>query len=187
METIDIRIGKIGIADALPPELPENLVALLIAEPFLREIDLKKEVTGLTSFAADTAQQTLACDYPVFCGCRTAYHSVRHLSVLAFSKGRLADIADRTFNLDGSNYAQGDSIKVYTCGSLRLGLLVDTDILLAQNWKRLSGRVDAVIGLALRSVDADFAYLPTLSSLFGIPYVAAFADGSVLWGTTEKE
>ncbi len=185
MEIFDIGTGKIGVSDAIAQPPPDGVDALLVAEPMLREVVLDREIQGLTAFAADVAALSARCDYPILCGCRTRYRTVRHVSVLTFAGGRLLDIADRTVNLDGGNYLEGDSIKVLRLKKFRLGLLVDTDVLLAENWKRLAAQCDAVACIALRPSDADFAYIPTLSSLFGLPYTAAFSDGDILWGTPQ--
>lgn len=187
MNRIDLGTGIIGVcADAR--ELPENGIdAALIAKPFAREVRLDEEVSGLTTYAERMAQVSLSRDYPVLCGCRTRYKSVRHLSVLTFCRGRLVDVSDRTVDLDGSGYAVSNSLKVFRLPALRLGLLVDTDVLLANNWKRIAPQCDAIVCVALRPTDADFSYIPTLSSLFARPYAAAFSDGEILWGTPQKD
>ena len=102
---------------------------------------------------------------------------------MTFAYGRLVDIADRTLNLSGGDYAEGDSIKILRLKKLDLGVLVDTDILLAKNWKRIAPHCGAVVGIAQDGSDADFGYIPTLSSLFGKPFAAAFSGGEILWGT----
>ncbi|MDE6398347.1 MAG: hypothetical protein K2L51_03405 [Clostridiales bacterium] len=182
MEVFDIGIGKIGVADSLQDLPPSGVDALLVAEPFLREVRLAGEIAGLTAFAASVAALSEQCDYPILCGCRTVFQNVRHISVLTFAGGRLADIADRTASLSGG-YAEGDSLKVFRLKNFRLGLLVDTDVLFADNWKRIAPQCDAVACVALRPSDPDFGYIPTLSSLYGIPYAAAFSGGEILWGT----
>ncbi|MDE7395558.1 MAG: hypothetical protein K2M95_05535, partial [Clostridiales bacterium] len=77
---------------------------------------------------------------------------------------------------------EGDKIKVFTLSRLRLGLLVDTDILFAGNWKKLAPHVDAIVGLALSCGENEFAYLSALSVRYGKPFAVAFEDGTLLWG-----
>ncbi len=186
---IDIGIGKIGVAESLLDQPAESGIdALLVAEPMLREVRLDSEISGVTKFAVSVAALSAKCDYPIFCGCGTRLGSMRHVSVMTFARGKLLDIADRTFNFTYGGYEEGDTIKIMRLKRFDLALLVDTDILLAKNWKRVASQCDAVAGVGVASGDADYAYIPTLSSLFSKPYAMAFADGQVLWGTpTEGE
>lgn len=184
MKVIDIGAAKIGVAQSLREPFGETAVdAALVAEPMLREVRLDGEIKGLTRFAATAADVSRSCDYPILCGCKVLFGSLRHVSIMTFAYGRLVDIADRTLNLSGGDYAEGDSIKILRLKKLDLGVLVDTDILLAKNWKRIAPHCGAVVGIAQDGSDADFGYIPTLSSLFGKPFAAAFSGGEILWGT----
>lgn len=180
---MDIGEGKIGIAESLEEKFPESGPdAVLIAAPMQNDIRLDSEIKGVTAFAASIAARTVKCDYPVLCGCVTRFADLRHVSVMTFGYGRLLDIADRTLNLGGGNFCEGDTIKVLRMKNFDLGLLVDTDVLLAKNWRKIALHCDAVAGIALGCGDADFAYIPTLASLFGKPYAVALSGGEILWG-----
>lgn len=184
---MDIGVGKIGIADSLDDAFPsDGLDAALVAEPMNREVLLDKEIAGISSFAAHVAGKTNRLSYPLLCGCITRLGSVRHMSVMTFSRGRLADIADRTLSLCGGGFTDGDTIKVLRLKRFDMGLLVDTDILLAKNWKRITPQCAAVVCIGKSAGEEDFTYIPTLSSLFGKPYAAVFAGGEILWGDPTK-
>lgn len=188
MKVVDISVGKIGVANSLGEKLPESgLDAVLVAEPLLREVKLEGEISGITAFAASVAALSESCDYPLLCGCLTRFGAMRHVSVMTFASGRLADIADRTLNLSAEPYCEGDTIKILRLKRFDAGLLVDTDLLLAKNWQKIAPRCDAVIGIAKCGADVDFGYVPTLASLFGKPYAAAFSGGEILWGTPPAE
>lgn len=187
MKIIDIGIGKIGVAESLDSLRAAEIDAALIAKPLLNEVKLDSEIAGLTSFAVSAAEISQNFDYPILCGCTTSFNSLRHISVMTFAYGRLADIADRTYNLGGGGYAEGDAIKILRLKKFDLGLLVDTDVLLAKNWHRIASRCDAIASLALGGSDSDFAYVPTLSSIFNKPYAVAFAEGEISWGTPNEE
>ena len=176
-------VGKIGVAsastDVFGADTPD---AVLVPQTFMREVDLEGEIGGLTGFAALYAAASLECTYPVLCGCRTRVGEVARVSVFTFMGGRLIDIADRTLNPSYGGGQEGDKIKVFARGKLRLGLLVDTDILFAGNWKKLAPHADAVVGVALTCVENAFEYLSALSARYALPYAVAFSDGSLLWG-----
>ncbi len=185
MKVINVGAGKIGIADSLNEKFVKTGVdAALVAEPMLREVQLDGEIRGITSFAASVAEISGGCDYPLLCGCKTRFGEYEHMSVMTFSAGRLVDIADRTLNLGGDKCRDGDTIKILRLKNFDLGLLVDTDILLAKNWKRIAPKCDVIAGIA-HGIDDDFGYVPTLASLFGKPYAAAFASGEIIWGVPE--
>lgn len=186
MKVVDIGEGKIGVVESLGEKLPESgLDAVLYAAPMQNDISLDSEIKGVTDFAASVAARTLKCDYPVLCGCVTRFSDLKHVSVMTFGYGRLLDIADRTLNLGGGNFCEGDTIKILRMKKFDLGLLVDTDVLLAKNWKKIAAHCDAVAGIALGNGDADFAYIPTLAALFGKPYAVALSDGEILWGNPQ--
>lgn len=184
MKVLDIGAGKICVADSLN----ENFSAIkadaaLIASPLTREVRLDCEITGITDFAVKAADASTGCTYPLLCGCTTVLGDMRHVSVMTFAQGKLVDIADRTLNLDSQSFCEGDTIKILRLKKIDVALLVDTDILLAKNWQRIASHCDAVLGIARYGSDTDFGYVPTLASLFGKPYAAAFASGEILWGT----
>lgn len=188
MKVLDVGVVKIGVAESVDGEFEKaDIDALLIAGPMKDEVFLDGEIAGVTDFAAGIAARSLTCSYPIFCGCTTRVGNVRHVSVMTFSGGSLADIADRTLNLGGGNYENGDTLKVFRLKKASLGLLVDTDILLAENWKRISPKCDIVAGIAIAGKDADFGYIPTFSSLFLKPYAVAFASGEIMWGTPQDD
>ena len=185
MKVIDIGVGKLGVAYAVDEVTDgEDVDAVLLAEKG-REVDLLSEVTGGTAFAANMAALSMRCGVPVLCGTYTRCGSVRHVSILTFAGGRLADVADRTRNLGGGAFAESDTVKVLRLKKFDLGVLVDTDVLLAAHWQRIVEQCDAVVSIAMRSRDIDFGYIPTLSSLFGKPYAVAFSGGDLLWGNGE--
>lgn len=186
MKVIDIGVGKLGVAYAADEVTDgKDVDAILLADAKQGEIDLRSEITGGTAFAANMAALSLECSVPILCGGYTRYGEVRHVSVLTFAGGRLADVADRTRNLGGGTWAESDTVKVLRFKKFDLGVLVDTDILLAAHWQRIVERCDAVACIAMRSRDIDFGYIPTLSSLFGMPYAVAFTSGELLWGDGE--
>ena len=183
MEILDLGAGKIGVAaastDVFSAEAPD---AVLVPQTLAREVNLEGEIEGLTAFSALYAAASLECTYPVLCGCRTRVGEVARVSVFTFMNGRLIDIADRTLSPVLGGEQEGDKIKVFSRGKFRLGLLVDTDILFASNWKKLVPHVDAVAGIALAPVEHAFEYLSALSARYGMPFAATFLDGSLLWG-----
>lgn len=181
MKVIDIGVGKIGVAESLEDEFPKSgLDAALVAATANRKVNLSHEISGTERFAASGASLTLGCDYPVLCGCVTDFGSGQSVSVMTFARGRLVDIADRTVNLRGG-YVDGDTIKIFRLRRFDIGLLVDTDILFADNWRRINSLCKAVACIGISGSDADFAYIPMLGSMYGLPYVAAFGDGTLLW------
>ena len=184
MKVIDIGIGKIGVAENEDDELPKSgLDAMLVAAPLGSEVALGDEISGVTSFAVKSAAKSTKCDYPILCGCTTVFGKYRHVSVMIFSAGKLADIAVRTFNLCGEEFDESDTVKVLRLKRFDLGLLVDTDILLAKNWRRICPYCDAIASISRQNASEEYAFVPTLASLFGKPYLAAFSTGDILWGT----
>ncbi len=188
MKVVNIGVGKVGVAnsltDALSGETPD---VVLIARSMAEEVRLDNEIAGRTAFAAQAAALSAQCACPVLCGCGTRLGEDRRVSVMTFAFGRLVDIADRTLNLSGGDYREGDTIKILRLKNFDLGLLVDTDVLLAGNWKKIAARCDAVACIALAGNDADYGYIPTLASLFAKPYAAAFADGEIMWGNPQDD
>ncbi|MCI8596136.1 MAG: hypothetical protein HFE35_04905 [Clostridia bacterium] len=183
MKVIDIGAAKIGVAEKGDKPLKNGVAdAVLVAETLKNEVSLGSEIAGASDFARKWAAVSNECGCPVLCGCTTRFGSLRHISVMTFSGGVLADIADRTLNLCGGGYGEGDTIKVLRFKNFDFGLLVDTDILLAKNWKKIAPVCDVIVGIAFSGGDADFGFIPTYASLFGKPYAVAFASGEVLWG-----
>ena len=184
MKVIDLGAGKIGVAEARTDVLcSEEADVVLVPQTLSREVNLEGEIVGLTGFATLYAAASLECPCPLLCGCRTRVGEVLRVSVFTFTNGRLIDIADRTISPTYGGGQEGDKIKVLTLSKLRLGLLVDTDILFAGNWKKLAPHVDAIAGIALSCGEREFEYLSALSARYQIPYAVAFEDGSLLWGT----
>ena len=180
MKVLDIGVGKIGVCENGLNNLPGGGVdAALIA--LSEEVDFTSEIRGKTAFSVRFAEASIKCDFPILIGCKTKYGEVRHLSVMTFSRGKLADIADRTLNLGGGFY-EGDKIKVLKLNRFNAGLLVDTDILLYRNWQKLSPHCDAVLGIGLNSEDGELSYVPRLAEKFSKPYAVVYADGTTLWG-----
>ena len=185
MKVIDIGAAKIGVAQEGDPPIKSGAVdAVLVAETLKKEVSLGREIAGESDFARKWAAASEKCGCPILCGCTTRFGSLRHVSVMTFSSGVLADVADRTLNLCGGGYGEGDTIKVLR---FNFGLLVDTDILLAKNWIRITPVCDIVVGVAFSGGDADFGFIPTYASLFDKPYAVAFASGEVLWGNPHGE
>lgn len=183
MEVIDLGAGKIGVAQSSKDVFCEAAVdAVLVPQTFAHEVNLEGEIGGLTGFAALYAAASLECTYPLLCGCRTRVGEVERVSAFTFLGGRLIDIADRTLNPIYGGGQEGDKIKVFAREKFRLGLLVDTDILFAGNWKKLAPHVDAVAGIARSCVENTFEVLSAFSERYAVPYAAAFEDGSLLWG-----
>lgn len=184
MKVIDIGIGKFGVVERENDSFPQSgLDGLLVATPLNKEVALGDEISGVTSFAAQYAAKSKNCNYPLLCGCTTSYGQMRHVSVMTFASGKLVDIADRTFNLDNEKFCEGDTVKVLRLKRFDLGLLVDTDVLLAKNWRKICPYCDAIVSLSRELTAEDYGFVPTLASLFGKPYVAAFASSEILWGT----
>ena len=179
MRVIDIGVGKVCVGEKSADLPGKGVDAALIALD--EEVDFTSEIRGRSVFSVKAAEASLKFGYPLLIGCKTKYGESRHLSVMTFSRGKLADIADRTLNLGGGFY-EGDKIKVLKLKKFNAGLLVDTDVLLYRNWQRISPHCDAVFAIGLKSDEVELSYVPKLAEKFGKPYAVAYADGTTLWG-----
>lgn len=178
MEILDIGIGKIGVTDGGDEQLPRmGIDALLVPQFMSREVSLEREIEGSSGFASAAAVLSKACDYPILCGCITRFEGVRHLSVLTFAGGKLADVADRA--LGSGDYYDGDTLKVLRLRHFDLGVLVDTDIFRLGAWKKICPHCQAVAGVGFGS--DEYKYLSQIAGSFGMPYAAAFSDGVKAW------
>lgn len=179
MEILDIGIGKIGVTDGGDEILPAGGIdALLVPQFMSREVVLESEIAGSGGFAVAAAELSKACDYPILCGCVTRFMGGKHLSVLTFAGGKLADVADRT--LGGGEYYDGDTIKVLRLRNFELGILVDTDIFRLGAWKKICPHCRAVAGIGFGN--EEYKYLSQIAGSFSMPYAAAFSDGVKAWG-----
>lgn len=179
MKIVDIGVGKIGVATSLA-DVTTGADAVLVASTLCNVIDLNGEVCR-NDFCRKCKSASYKFGCPVMCGCTTSLGEIKHISVFSFSKGKLADIADRTININSDCYSEGNTVKVLRCPKLTIGLLIDTDVLLAGNWKKIAPYCDAVCSVAFKCTEADLAYIPTYSSLFDLPYVVAYADGGLIY------
>ena len=160
--------------------------AVLVASTLNNTVDLSGEVCR-NDFCRKCKSSSYKFGCPVLCGCTTVLNEIKHISVFSFRKGKLADIADRTINISGDGYSESSTIKVLRCPKFTVGLLVDTDVLLAGNWKKIVPFCDAVCSVALKCTEADLAYIPTYSSLFDLPYVVAYADGGLMYRSKNEK
>ncbi len=155
--------------------------AAVVADTLTKEYDLTDGSNNAKYFTQTASAISRRCNYPVICGIKTKTGDLRHVSVFTFAGGRLADIADRTISLC-NGYTDGDTIKVLRLRNADVGILVDTDVLFAKNWKKTAPVCNCIISIAECGSETDFAFVPTLASLFGKPYLIAFSCGDLMWG-----
>lgn len=145
------------------------------------EVDLEAEIAGESDVLARTAALSALCPSVVLAGVKTHISGLRHLSAAVSVRGKLLDIVDRTQNIRGDEYLPGSKIKIYRTGKANVALLLDTDMLLAKNWERVSPLCDMILCLSLPLSDEEAGVAATLSQLYGLPYVLV-ADNGLWWG-----
>jgi len=151
----------------------KDFEANVLVCPFqaMREVDLQEEIVGRGSNIKRLAEFSKKIDSSIFCGIRTKILDVRHISVAVCNKGRLVDIADRASNPFDDELGTGNKIKVFASKKGKIGLLVDADCLIENNWIKTAPYSDVI--LCINRGNSDFARKEVrhYSNTYNIPYL----------------
>jgi len=163
-----------GAFDALEIEKTciglENAVLVL---PFssMPEIDLSEEIVGAATYMKNLADFSKKINSSIFCGAKTKSLEVRHISVVVCNKGRLVDIADRTSNPFDDNLGTSNKIKVYSSKKGKIGLLIDADCTIENNWIKTAPSSDVMLCINRGSSLYAKQEVKKLASTYGMPYI----------------
>jgi len=161
---IDIDRFRFGVVfgalnrDEILAELKsEGSASGILVFPYgtLPAIDLKGEAGGVSGRFSGFAGLSDDIRSAVFCGVETRMQGEKFLGAAIFYKGALADIANRTQNVSGDAFRETGKIKIFSLKAGRIGLLIDTDCLLAENWAYLAPVCDLILCIS-RGNSEDF-------------------------------
>ncbi|MCL2848353.1 MAG: hypothetical protein FWE13_06410 [Firmicutes bacterium] len=151
--------------------------------PFLAmsEVDLSEEVDGRDNKIKRLADVSKKLNCSIFCGLRTKALDVKHISVAVCNKGRLVDIADRASNPFNDELGTSNKIKVFSSKKGKIGLLIDTDCLIENNWLKTAPHSDVMLCINRGSSEFSKEEVRQYATAFGMPYLYVDEEG-LEWG-----
>lgn|GEM_PF-1640386 len=119
----------------------------ILVFPFntLPEIDLTGKTSDAIHRFSELCKLSAASQGTVFCGVQTRVQEEKFIGTAVFHKGNLIDIVNRTRNILSDAFIETDKIKVFSLKAGRIGLLVDTDCLLAEHWVYLVPACEVIL------------------------------------------
>lgn len=125
----------------------EVLKGGILVCPFetVAEIDLSQAILGSTETVKQLVRLSLEIDGIIFCGVKTKIMDIWHISVAVCAKGKLYDLADRVSNPFNDSYSKANMLKSFTINGKTVGLFVDADCLMIDNWENMSGTADIIL------------------------------------------
>ena len=134
-----------GVLEELKTEGAQSSEILVFPFGTLPEIDLSRELSVAPNPMSELCKISEKTQGAVFCGVETRLSEERFIGAAVFFKGALVDIVNRTSNIFGDAYVETAKIKVFSLKAGRIGLLIDTDCLLAENWTNLAPACDVIL------------------------------------------
>ena len=135
------------------------------------EIDLTNEVLGDGENIKRLTDFSKKIGGTFFCGIKTNIGDVKHISVVASSRGKLVDIADRSSNPFGDVYGTSKRLKVFASGATKIGLLVDADCLVEKNWQKTAPHANLIICINRGNSSITQEEVRLYSATYKIPYL----------------
>ena len=144
------------------------------------EVNLENELDGTGACIRRITALSARTNGAVFCPVRTHLFGLKHIGAAVCFKGRLIDIADRTQNPLSDEYETTDKLKVFAADGGKIGLLIDTDCLLEENWQKAAREADVILCLNRGTSAAAKDDAQHFSRTYAIPYLYV-DDAGIEW------